>query len=981
MLPKSLLSLLLLCALSQAQTPSLRGRILDETGAVVPGARVSASISPGSSSTGSISTGSNPTGKVQITIADPKGEYLFRALAPGTYAIQAFSNNLATNSPTAIILTNGPQLLDLTLKVSATVQQLNVEENAGPGVNIDPASNAGAIVLRGADLEALSDDPDDLAADLQALAGPSAGPTGGAIFIDGFSGGEIPPKSSIREIRINQDPFSPEYDKLGYGRIEIFTKPGSSKLSGNVNYNFANEFWNSRNPYSPIKAPMRLNEFEGGMSGPINKKSSFTLDAQRNMVDNGSAVNAVTLDPQTLAVQAFAPIFVTPQRYTRITPRLDYQLSENNTLSLRYGITKGDINGAGIGGFDLVSRGYHTNFTTQTVQLTETAILGTSVNETRFQFYRNALQQSAKDASPSLQVLGAFNGGGSPLGLSSDTQNFFEFQNYTSIVHGTHSWKFGIRARGQLDDSFSPQNFNGSFTFGGGLAPQLDANNQPVPGTTLLIDSIERYRRTLVFQKAGLSPTAIRALGAGATQFSLTAGTPGIKVGQADVALFAGDNWRARSNVTISYGLRYETQTNIHDWRGVAPRTSVAWSPTGHGKGPAKRTVLRAGFGTFYDRFGLANTLAASRYNGVSQQQYVIANPDFFPTVPPASSLTSNPSGQSTQVIDSRLKIAYILQSAVTLERQLASSTTIAVTYTNAHGTHLLRSRNINTPLPNTTALPLGRPGAVFLTESTGIYNQNQLVANINSKLNSSISLFSFYVLSKAKSDTDGVGTSPANPYNYTGEYGPAGSDVRHRATLGGSFNLRWNIRLSPFAIVQSGVPFNITSGNDQFGTTVFNSRPGFATNSAKPGVVQTSYGLLDPNPTPDENIVPRNFGRGPSQMSLNLRVAKTIGFGPEKSSGSGSSAGPVSTAPIAGSGGGGLRGLIGPANTSRRYNLSIGMSMRNLLNHNNPGPVTGNITSPLFGQSNGVASGANGEGFSENASNRRLELQMRLTF
>ena len=86
------------------------------------------------------------------------------------------------------------------------------------------------------------DSPDDLAADLSALAGPSAGPTGGSIFVDGFSGGQLPPKESIREIRINQNPFSPEYDKLGYGKIEIFTKPGSDKYRGNGAVEFRRRF-------------------------------------------------------------------------------------------------------------------------------------------------------------------------------------------------------------------------------------------------------------------------------------------------------------------------------------------------------------------------------------------------------------------------------------------------------------------------------------------------------------------------------------------------------------------------------------------------------------------------------------------------------------------------------------------------------------------------------------------------------------------
>jgi hypothetical protein len=808
------------------------------------------------------------------------------------------------------------------------------------------------------------------------------------MFIDGFSGGELPPKDSIREIRINQDPFSPEYDKLGYGRIEIFTKPGARRYAGNVNYNFANEFWNSRNPYAAVKAPLRLNEFEGSATGPITKRSSFTLDAQRNSVDNGFAVNAVTLNPQTLAIQPLYEISVTPQVYTRVTPRFDYALNDNNTLTVRYGFTHGDINGAGIGGLDLVSRGYHTRFTLQTLQMTETAIMGTSVNETRFQYFRNALQQYAKDPSPSLQVLGSFNGGGSPLGQTSDIQNTFEFQNYTSIVRKTHAFKFGVRARGLLDNSVSPQNFNGAYTFSGGLGPELDANNQPVGNTDVLLSSIQRYQRTLQLQQAGYSPAQIRTLGGGATQFSLTTGTPGVSVGQADVGIFGGDNWRARPNLTVSYGLRYETQTNIHDWRDFAPRLSFAWSPAS-----TKKTVLRAGFGTFYDRFPLSNTLAAERYNGLVQQQYVIANPDFFPLVPPPSALTNSKSGQSIQVVDSNIQAMYLLQSAATLERQLTNSTTIAVTYTNARAFHVLRSRNINTPLPGTYdpnipgsgVLPYGRPGAIVLTESSGVYDQNQVVANVNSKVNSSISLFGFYVWNKAMSNTDGVATSPANPYNYTGEFGPAATDIRNRVTFGGAFSLRWHIRLSPFFIMQSGAPFNITSGNDQFGTTVYNARPGFATNPNKAGVVQTEYGLLDPNPTPDEKIVERNFGRGPAQITMNLRVAKTIGFGPEKNSGgNGSSGGPgqVSSAPVGGNGGGpALRGLIGPASTTRRYNLSISMSIRNLLNHNNQGPITGNITSPLFGQANQIAGNPNGEGFSENANNRRLELQIRLTF
>ena len=271
--------------------------------------------------------------------------------------------------------------------------------------------------------------------------------------------------------------------------------------------------------------------------------------------------------------------------------------------------------------------------------------------------------------------------------------------------------------------------------------------------------------------------------------------------------------------------------------------------------------------------------------------------------------------------------------------------------------------------------------------ESSGLYNQNQLIANVNARVNGGISLFGFYVLSKAMSNTDGIATFPAKPYDFAGEYGPAATDIRHRVTFGGSINTRWNVRVSPYLTIQSGAPFNITTGSDFYGTTLFNARPGFANDPTKPGLIQTPYGLLDPNPTPDETLVPRNYGRGPGLMSLNLRVAKTFGFGGQKgevkaakdSGGGSQSAGGAN--PALASGGLAIRSIIGAPTTERRYNLVVGMVARNVLNHTNPGPIIGDITSPFFGRANQMAGNANPEGLSENADNRRLELQIRFQF
>src|SRR5262245_62137003 len=462
-----LLAVFIISSVSLAQSVSLRGQVTDQNGAVIPKAKV---------------TLDGPSGLVKTAATDDRGGYSFTDLPLGDYSVTASAPNLTLLEPAKITLKSGVQTLNLQLSVVIAEQNVNVQENAAPAVTTDSSNNASAVVLRGDDLKSLGASTEDLQADLQALAGPSAGPGGGAIFIDGFSGGQLPSKESIREIRINQNPFSPEYDKLGLGRIEIFTKPGTDKFRGSVFYNFAHHFWNSRNPYAQKKAPFLLHEYGGTLSGPVNKRSSFFLDVRRDEVDNGSIVNAITLDPQSLAViNPFTDTPRTPQRRISINPRLDYQLNARNTLTLRYVFTHSDIHDAGIGSFNLASRGYHFRNTNQTVQITETAVLGASViNETRFQFIRNDGEMTANTMAPSIQVLGSFNGGGAQVGQSFNMQNFYEFQNYTSVAQKSHYWKFGIRLRGETIDNTSPQNFGGTFTFGGGDAPILDSNNQPV---------------------------------------------------------------------------------------------------------------------------------------------------------------------------------------------------------------------------------------------------------------------------------------------------------------------------------------------------------------------------------------------------------------------------------------------------------------------------------------------------------------------
>ena len=322
------------------------------------------------------------------------------------------------------------------------------------------------------------------------------------------------------------------------------------------------------------------------------------------------------LNPATLAPEAFSSVLKTPQRHWLVGPHVDYQLNDNNTLAVRYLYTRAAITDGGIGSFDLISRGEHILNTFNTFQAIETSLHGNTVNETRFQYFRQGNDTTANTDAPVIQVLAAFNGGGATLGHGTDLQVNYEFQNYTSVLRGKHFLRFGARLRQQTDDNVSPSNFNGTFTF----------------------SSIAQYAMGIP------------------SQFSINAGMPAISVRQFDAGLFFGDDWRIRPNLTLNLGIRYETQTNIHDHRDIAPRVAFAWAPR-------PRTVIRGGVGIFYDRFALANTLTADRFNGIVQQQFVVTDPTFYPNIPPIASLAANRGVQAVWEVDSNLRAPYIVQS------------------------------------------------------------------------------------------------------------------------------------------------------------------------------------------------------------------------------------------------------------------------------------------------------------------------------
>jgi len=995
---------LFVCALSfvlpatshaQTSTGGLTGTVTDPSGAAVPKALVRLT---------------NAAGASLDAITTREGLYEFKAVPVGTYTLKATAKNFSLFTQDEVQIVAGKVLqLNISLVIQMEEQSVEVTDTTTK-VDVNPANNAGAIVMQGKDLEALSDDPDELQSELQALAGPSAGPNGGQIYIDGFTAGQLPPKASIREIRINQNPFSAEYDKLGYGRIEILTKPGTDQFHGQIFFTGNTAGFNSRNPFEHLPAGQEqpgydTTQFSANVGGPLSKKASFFFNIERRDINDLSVVSAQIVDPTTFQIEPFSDVVPKPRTRTNLSPRLDYQVTPTNTLSVRYQYWRNNESNDNVGPFNLASQATDSLSSENTVQMTDTQTIGpTVINETRFQYIRETANGTPLNITPALFVAGSFNAGGSNSGKNTDTQNRYELQNITYVTRGKHSWKVGGRARDTTDESASNASFNGSYSFGSRVDPTVAGCNVPTPPSTCpTISGINAYQITLMGLAQGLTIPQIQQMGGGASFYSLNnnaIGTASAHVNYFDGSLFAQDDYKFRPNVTVSFGLRYEMQNNFADHDDFAPRIGIAWG-IGGGKNKSPKTVLRLGYGIFYDRFAENLILQQQLQNGFIQQQFLIPNPAFFnpnQTILPSNPLFP-PTASSTQAVyiqNPNLRTPYTMQTGVTLERQLTKFANLSVTYLNSRGVHQFYS-----DFTNAQAIPPGQtvapaPSQInYQFESEGIFKQNQLIVNGTVRIPSAhgfvkdLSLWGYYTLNYANSDTAGPNYFPSIPLNPSADYGRAAFDIRQRVFFGGTFGAPYGFRLSPFLIASSGIPFNITTGQDIFGDAQFNARPAFATctSGAQPNVVQTKFGCFDTLPTAGQALIPINDATSPGRFTLNLRVSKTFGFGQKKetaASGGPGGSGTFGRGPGGGgqrgAGGGGDRGggIFGGSPSNYRYNLTFSVNARNIFNNVNLGTPIGNLSSPLFGESNSLAT----QPFSAYpTANRRIDLQAQFTF
>jgi hypothetical protein len=948
-----LLSLVALSIFAQSKI-TFHGQVVDDTDAVIPGAKVT--LTP--------INGTN--GQARTVVADGSGSFSVPDVAVGLYQLKVEFDGFQPYLKSDLSIAAA----SASIKVILQIAEVSIETTVSaedPADTTDPAKNMSALVLEGNIIDTLPDNEDDLKAYLEGLTG-TGGQGGAEILVDGFRGGRLPTRDMIMQIRVNQNPFTAESSTPGMGRVEIITKPGNDRWRGTFGFNLRNSALDARNAFALSKPELEQNRYQFNFGGPlINKKLSFFVNAERRSLSGFSNVNATTLDgPFVANVEA-------PNSSTFVGVRADYLLNNKNTLNFSYnrfgssslnrefaarfggggfGGGGGGFGGGGFGGggatsgggsFLLPERGSNAENTNHTLQFGVTSILSSRlILESRVRLQREFSDTTANTQGVAINVLDAFNGGGSTCCPNTRKETNLEWQEYLTYNYKKHTVKGGLQLQYGSFDAYNATNFNGTYTF----------------------SSLAQYQAVLNGER--VNPNDPTSALVRPTQFTINQGDPSLRFSQYQAAWFVQDDWRLSPTFTLSLGLRHEFQANLNDKNNFAPRVGIAWSPF-----KDRKTTFRAGGGIFYSRLTdslYENTL---RYNGVAQQSIIIRNPVWLD--PFAGDPTILATSTIKRTLDPALKAPYSINLMGSVERQLPGGWVTTLTYNYTKGLHQFRARNINAVLPETGLRPDPTQGNIYQIESSAKSEYQGLTFGLQRRMGKWFQVFSNYTYSHTNNDSGGALSVPANNYDLSSEWGPAATDRRHFAFIGGSINLPKGIRLAPFITASSGSPFNITTGFDENGDTEINDRPaGISRNS---NLSASLYSLL---PATLQSYLTTYYpngvtARGPGQFNFNLNVSKSFSFGKRETS---SAAGAASGEPLPGGSGrmgggprGGGFGMMGGGSESGRFNVQLSAQITNVFNRVNFGQYSGVLSSPYFGKSNS-ASGA-----------RQLEVGVRFSF
>jgi len=751
---------------------AVTGTVTDQTGAVLPNVQIELRRAD-----------------IQIlsTTTGESGQFQFPSIAPGRYDLVASLDGFRTTTIPVTVGSRPPAAVRITMPLAGITQEITVG-SAAADVRADATSNVDSSTVDDQALQNLPIFNDDVIGTMSRFLDSSAiGTNGVMLIVNGVEVNSLTlPASAIQQIKINQDPYAPEFRQPGRGRIEIVTKPASQRYSGTGSIVFRDATLDAKNAFAVVKPPEQRRIAEAFLGGPVkgSENTAFTLSAKHDSEDTQSVVLAT--DPSGL-VQANV---ANPFRESLASGSLTHQVGKANTIVLSASYDDQVQRNQGVGGVTLPSVGLDWHSIEQdTIYNQLTVITPTLLNQIRVLIGNEYETWQSNSTAPKIVVLDAFTGGGAQSDRSR-TEHHLQLTDIVSWTSGRHTMKAGFQipdlSRRRFDDN---TNTAGTFYF------------------SSLADYVTSRPYSFIQQAGNGHVVFLEKVFGG----------------------FAQDEIRVRRDMTVVLGLRYDWQNYFHDNNNVSPRASIAFAPTASG-----RTVIRAGGGLFYDRSGPGPIQDLLKYDGSRLLRFVVTDPGYPLAFSPVGSVVVEP--PSIVRFAPGIEIPFSFQYSVSVERQLRKSTSTSVTYTGTRGFDQFRSRDINAPLP---PLYVSRSdpafGVIREIESAGRAWSNSLQLTLKGQLAPRSTGSIQYTLSKAMNDTSGVNWQPPNSYDLSLEYARADFDQRHRFDFIGTFNQGSWANLGVALALYSGRPYSITTGHDDFDTGTANARPaGVARNSAE---------------------------------------------------------------------------------------------------------------------------------------------------
>ena len=792
-----------------------------------------------------------------------QGEAAFARLRPGAYQLTVEAEGFAAFEQPALPVAAGPNKAEVRLEVAAVSEEVTVSRSEQEK-KVDPQGPAFSNILTEAQIAQLPDDPEELEQALNTLAGPGA-----TIRVNGFRGGKLPPKSHIKEIRFRLNPYAAENHETGFGFVDVTTKPGLSAWHGTLNFGFRDEALNARPVFAPRRNDEQQRRFGLAFDGPLwPGRTSFFFSADGNAGFDTKSINAAL--PGGILNETVAR----PSRTLNLQARAEHALTKTQMLRLEYQRNASRLGGLGIGDQDLPERAYTTDQAEHVFRLAATGpLFNRYFNELRFQARTQAVEYTPAAEVPTVIVNSAFNRGGAQVRGARRAAEFELAENF-DIPFEKHSMRAGLMLEAGTYESDESRNYLGTFQFAS-------------------LDDFVRGRPTT---------------------YSLRRGDPAISYNNFQLGWYWQDDFRVRKDLTLSYGVRHELQTHVGDRANFAPRLGFAWSPLKSG-----RVTLRGGAGLFYDWYAASAYEQTVRVDGERQRDVIVTSPGFPDPLLGGGVLLPPSRIQS----DPGLEMPYVMQTSVGMETQLFKRFRFMTDYQFQRGVHLLRGRNVNAPL----GLGLPRPdpalGNVTQIESSGNSTLHRVMVHLSPaalRIGGSSWFWNMhYRWQHQTSDTDGPFTLPANSFDLSGERGPSLLDMRHHFSAFVSRPLMKNLNLMTIISASSARPYNVTTGRDDNGDTVFTDRPAGLT---------------------------RNSARGDSRIDVTARLSYGIDFGGARKPDAAATSGAPRAIRIGPDGVGGL-----PGGGSQKYRVEFYVSATNLLNTANLSGYSGVQTSPFFGQ------------------------------